>query len=418
MSLSAAFRENNMNGTRKHCRLVETRRLICCLLAFLVLFLCAKCRTAKAESFTGAECIREPLPSSQSVPAFSSGNAASAAAYALIEQNTHSVLAQANMNSRLPMASTTKTMTALIVIENCDLDELVTVADEAVGTEGSSMYLRYGEVISVRDLLYGLMLLSGNDAAIALAVHVGGSVEGFVEMMNGRAERMGLSDTHFVTPNGLHDDEHYTTAYELALIGAEAMKNEAFREIVSTQYHTSSTGSIQRTMKNKNSLLWDYEGSAGIKTGYTMAAGRCLLFAAEREGMVLVGAVLNCRPMFEAAAELLDYGFENYSLCTALNAGVEIARCYVPNALESILPLTAESDIMVVVPKGEALEIELRLELSEAAAAPIIKGEILGAAELYLDDEFIGRTNLIAAKSVASRDLMFYLRLMINAMTR
>ena len=407
-----------MNGTRKHCRCTGIRKLICCLLTFFVLFLCVRDQHAKAESFAEAGALRSASISAQGVPAFSSGNAAAAASYALIEMNTHSVLAQTNMNSRLPMASTTKTMTALIVIENCDLDELVTVADEAVGTEGSSMYLRYDEVVSVRDLLYGLMLLSGNDAAIALAVHVGGSVEGFVEMMNGRAERMGLSNTHFVTPNGLHDNNHYTTAYELALIGAEAMKNETFREIVSTQYHTASTGSIQRTMKNKNSLLWDYEGGIGIKTGYTMAAGRCLLFAAERDGMTLVGAVLNCRPMFEAAADLLDYGFENYSLCTALNAGAEIARCYVPNALESILPLTAESDIIIAVPKGKALEIELRLDLSKAAAAPIIKGEILGTAELYLDDEFIGRTNLIAAKNIASRDFTFYLRLMINAMTR
>ncbi len=136
----------------------------------------------------------------------------SAAAYALIEQSGGKILKSSNENSRLPMASTTKTMTALVVLENCQLDEMVNVPNEAVGTEGSSMYLKYDEIISVEDLLYGLMLLSGNDAAVALAVHVGGSVEDFVKLMNEKAEARGLTDTHFVTPNWLHDDMHYTTA--------------------------------------------------------------------------------------------------------------------------------------------------------------------------------------------------------------
>lgn len=142
-------------------------------------------------------------------------------------------------------------MTALVVIENCDLDETVEVTADAAGTEGSSMYLSCGEKLSVRDLLYGLMLLSGNDAAVALAVHVGGTVESFVRIMNDRAAKLGLTNTHFVTPNGLHDAEHYTTAYELALIGAEALKNETFRQIVSTQYYTAETGDRVRTMKIK-----------------------------------------------------------------------------------------------------------------------------------------------------------------------
>ncbi len=340
----------------------------------------------------------------------------SAAAYALIEQSGGKILKSSNENSRLPMASTTKTMTALVVLENCQLDEMVNVPNEAVGTEGSSMYLKYDEIISVEDLLYGLMLLSGNDAAVALAVHVGGSVEDFVKLMNEKAEALGLTDTHFVTPNGLHDDMHYTTALELAKIGAAALSNADFRKIVSTQYHTSTTGSINRTMKNKNALLWDYEGALGVKTGYTMAAGRCLLFAAERDGMLLVGTVLNCRPMFEAAAELLDYGFENYGLCKAVEKGSRLASCYVPNAQKSLLALKAERDIIIPVKKGEELELEIKVSLSESVRAPIVSGEVLGDAEVYYAGEFLGSTPLVAASDIASRDFMFYLRLLFRSM--
>lgn len=352
--------------------------------------------------------------SAQSVT--TNASCSSAAAYALIEQSSGKLLKSTNENSRLPMASTTKTMTALVVLEHCKLSDMVSVPDEAVGTEGSSMYLKYGETLSVEDLLYGLMLLSGNDAAVALAVHVGGSVKGFVELMNNKAKELGLKDTHFVTPNGLHDNEHYTSALELARIGAEALKNDEFAKIVSTQYHTSSTGSVTRTMKNKNALLWDYEGALGIKTGYTMAAGRCLLFAAERDGMTLVGAVLNCRPMFEAAQELLDYGFNNYSVCKVIESGSELASCYVPNAQKSLLALLAKRDIIIPVPKGEELELTISVSLLENVRAPIVAGEVLGNAELIYKGECVGSTPLIAASDIALRDFMFYLRLMLRSM--
>lgn len=351
------------------------------------------------------------LSLSNSVPGMSSASAS-----ALIEASTGKLLLKGNCDSHLPMASTTKTMTALVVLENCSMNEIVEIPREAQGVEGSSMYLKAGEKVSVEDLLYGLMLLSGNDAAVALAIHVGGSVEGFVEMMNERAELLGLQDTHFVTPNGLHDDEHYTTAYELALIGAEALKNENFRTIVSTQYHTSSTGSTSRTMKNKNALLWDYDGAVGVKTGYTMAAGRCLLFAAERDGMMLVGAVLNCRPMFDVASEMLDYGFANYSMCKAVESGAEIARCLVPNGEKSILALSAKQDIIIPVRKGTELQIEVRVSLKGDITAPIIGGEELGTAEFYSGGEKIGETTLLATESIASRSFRFYLDLLIRAM--
>lgn len=340
----------------------------------------------------------------------------SASAYALIEQSSLKPLKSFASDKRLPMASTTKTMTALVVLENCSLDELVTVSDMAVGVEGSSMYLQNGEVICVEDLLYGLMLLSGNDAAVALAIHTAGSVDEFVGMMNDRACEMGLTNTHFVTPNGLHDDEHYTTAFELAVLGAEALKNETFKTIVSTQYYTSSTGSTERVMKNKNSLLWDYDGALGIKTGYTMAAGRCLLFAAQRDGMTVIGAVLNCRPMFEAAMELLEYGFENYTMCYATKKDTPVAKCFVPNATKSILAMCAKSDIIIPVKKGEKIELQISFSKADILSAPIFKGETIGVASLFFDGECIGQTELIAAETVSARSFMFYFRLVLKAL--
>lgn len=342
----------------------------------------------------------------------------SASAYAIIEQSSLKTLKSFCSDKRLPMASTTKTMTALVVLESCDLDEFVTVSDMAVGVEGSSMYLQYGEIISVRDLLYGLMLLSGNDAAVALAIHVAGSVDDFVDMMNFKADEMGLVDTHFVTPNGLHDKEHYTTAFELAVIGAEALKNEDFRTIVSTKYYTSLTGNTERVMKNKNSLLWDYDGALGIKTGYTMAAGRCLLFAAKRDGMTIVGAVLNCRPMFEAATELLEYCFENYTMCYATRKDSQIATCYVPNATKSILAMCAKSDIIIPVKKGEEIDLQISFSKTDILTAPIFKGETIGIALLFCDGECVGQTELIAAETVSNRSFIFYFNLVLKILRK
>lgn len=367
-----------------------------------------------------AQCITQV--SNAPADSFESADSAdcteSAAAAALIEASCGRLLLSKNSNSRLPMASTTKTMTALIVIERCSLDETVEVTAEAAGTEGSSMYLSCGEKLSVRDLLYGLMLLSGNDAAVALAVHVGGSVTGFVNMMNAKAAELGLENTHFVTPNGLHDSEHYTTAFELALIGAEALKNTTFREIVSTQYYTSETGDRVRTMKNKNALLWDYENAVGIKTGYTSAAGRCLLFAAERNGMLLVGVVLNCRPMFDVAPAMLDFGFENYSMCKIVEKGTVLARCTVINGEKSILALTAKEDIIIPVRNGTELSASVHVRLDSEVRAPVCESSELGTAELFCGNRVVGQTPLLASESVAERSFLFYFNYILRLFRR
>ena len=218
----------------------------------------------------------------------------------LIEASTGRVLYEQNAYQQMPMASTTKIMTAIIALENCDVDETVVVGQNASGVEGSSIWLSVGETMTLSDMLFGLMLASGNDAAVAIAEHVAGSVEDFTVLMNKKAQDIGAYNTNFVNPNGLPADGHYTTAYDLALISAYAMQNVYFCEIVKTQYKTISWEGHEwnRVVKNKNKIIWNYDGGNGIKTGYTDDAGRCLCAAANRDGMQLVSVVLSAPDMF------------------------------------------------------------------------------------------------------------------------
>ena len=333
----------------------------------------------------------------------------SAGGVMLMDARTHKVLYAKTAHEKLPMASTTKIMTAILAIEAGNLDALVTVPQEAYGVEGSSMYLRLGEQISMRDLLYGLMLVSGNDAAVAIAVHVGGSVEGFAALMNAKAASLGAHNTHFVTPNGLPDPDHYTTAYDLGLIACYAMQNETFREIVGTTYYQTTTGEIARTVKNKNKILWEYEGGNGVKTGYTMAAGKCLVFAAEREGMQLVGVVLNCPDMFPSAKRLLDYGFETYQQETLVAADERIARVRVTGGKKNALEVAAKNDIIILVKDGDSTTVRTVVNLAGPVEAPVEKGDVLGTLEVWEDGRVLAETELVAAETVESSAYLDYL---------
>lgn len=233
--------------------------------------------------------------------------------YIVMDAKGKTILKGYNEHMKLPMASTTKIMTALIVIENCKMDEKVKIPAQAVGIEGSSIYLRAGEIFTVQELLYGLMLRSGNDASVALAIHVAKSVENFAEIMNIRAEAMGLINTHFTNPNGLHNDNHYTTAYDLCYISCIAMQDPTFRKIASTKMVKVCEGESTRYFKNKNKLLYSYEGSNGIKTGFTKKAGRCLVASATRDNITMVSVVLNRGAMWQECSDLLDFGFANFS---------------------------------------------------------------------------------------------------------
>ena len=228
----------------------------------------------------------------------------------LIRADTNEVIFEKNADEVLPMASTTKIMTALIAIERLSLDDEVTVTAESAGTEGTSLYLSDGDVLTVRDLLFATMLRSANDAASALAVHTAGSEEAFAVLMNEKASELGLSSTHFTNPHGLPDEGHYTTARELALFASYAMESETFRDIAGTRKYTVTVnGTDKREVTNHNRLLFSYDGATGVKTGYTKSSGRCLVSSAEREGFTLIAVTLDAPDDWRDHARMLDAGF-------------------------------------------------------------------------------------------------------------
>ena len=231
-----------------------------------------------------------------------------------IEWTTKKVLYGEGENNKTFPASTTKILTALVVLENLQLNQKIKIPKEAVGIEGSSLYLREGEMLTVEDLLYGMMLRSGNDAAVALAIAVSGNITDFAKKMNEMAVDCGAVNSNFENPHGLHHPNHYTTAYDLALITAEAMKNQYFRTIISMQKARIGEGESARVIANKNKMLHLYDGANGVKTGYTKNSGRCLVSSAKRNGMQLIAVVLNHGDMWGDSMSILDYGFDNYMM--------------------------------------------------------------------------------------------------------
>lgn len=298
---------------------------------------------------------------------------ASAQAEIAMELTTGATLMESNANARLPMASTTKILTAIIIIEDCSLDEEITVPDEAVGVEGSSIYLANDEKIDIRDLLYGLMLRSGNDSATALALHHSGSIEKFAEIMNDRAKSMGAKNSSFKNPSGLPDDEHYTTAYDLCKIACYAMKNEIFKEIVST---TNYVGKYKNFV-NKNKILYKYEYANGIKTGYTLKAGRCLVSSAEKDGMDVVCVVLNCPDMYEHSIDIFEACFKKFKLLT-INEGT------VFNSGGKLCRLRESESLVIETTDKLAYEIEPAENCEEIAHLLIYSGnKLIFTGKLY-----------------------------------
>jgi D-alanyl-D-alanine carboxypeptidase (penicillin-binding protein 5/6) len=271
------------------------------------------------------------------------------------------------------------------------------------------MYLHKGEQLSMEDLLYGLMLTSGNDAAVTIAIHVGGSVEGFADLMNERAKSIGAVNTNFENPNGLPNKNHYTTAYDLTLIAAEALENPEFSKIVGTKTYKTKTGDYIRYLRNKNKILKQYEGGTGVKTGYTKEAGKCLVFSAQKNGMHLVGTVLNCPTMFPSAQELLDYGFENFESYTAVRAGDSPAGIRIINGLKNQLALTVKQDIMIPAAKGSVPDLDIRIKADKSAAAPIAKDDTLGCLEIWDAGRLLYTVPLYAAEDIPEKDFSYYL---------
>ena len=332
-------------------------------------------------------------------------SALSACRAAVLDADTGEVCFARNASEHALIASTTKIMTGLLIAEDCDTDAVVTVPQEAVGIEGSSLYLKAGEQLTVRALLYGLLLHSGNDAAVAIAEHIGGTAEEFCRMMTARAAELGCQNTVFLTPHGLPCDGHYTTAHDLALISRQAMTQPLFREIVSTRRATIPWEGrpYSRVLSSKNKLLATYEGATGIKTGYTRKAGRCLVFGAERNGMRIIGVVLNCPDWFDEAARLMDRAFQRYESVTMLNAGESLRTLPVAHSGGASVHAVLAADLRGVVMQGAIPSIEIDLG-SEELDAPVIRGTPLGVARLISGGEVIAEVPLVADTDVPRDD--------------
>ena len=321
-------------------------------------------------------------------------NAISAGSAVLMDAKTGRILYEKDPHNRHLIASTTKIMTALIVCEQCNVLDRMRVPKEAVGIEGSSMYLREGEVLTVQELLYGLMLHSGNDAAVALAIYCGGTVEGFVELMNDKARTLGLSNTHFANPNGLDHPEHYSSAHDLAVLSAYAMENPIFSKTVSTK--TLTLG--QRSMKNHNKLLWTVEGADGVKTGFTRAAGRVLVSSAVREGRRLIAVTIRDPNDWQDHKALLDQGFRNYQLKQLVSSGQQLGERFVINGTEDSVAVFATADFYYPVMADE--QISVILSAPEFAYAPVSAGAEAGFAYVCIDDKAVGKVPIAYGQTI------------------
>lgn len=322
----------------------------------------------------------------------------------LIDGASGRVLFAQNADARYPMASTTKVMTTLLALENAALDETVTAGKNAAGVTGTSLYLSEGEKLSMEHMLYGLMLRSGNDAAVAVAEHIAGSVPAFADMMNARAAALN-ADAHFVNPHGLDADGHATSALGLARIMREAMRNETFRAITGTKRKVVPWvgNEYSRVLENKNRLLTTYEGATGGKTGYTSKAGRCLVFSAKRDGLELIGALLNCPTWFDTAEAMLDYGFDNFRLEQAYAPGEVVRALPVLNGAKRTVDVAAAEGLSGAVRIGAPVDVTITLP--DQAEAPVRAGDILGTAAIKSDGVVIAQCDLVAVDTVEKPDI-------------
>ena len=321
----------------------------------------------------------------------------SATAAILMDADSGRVLYEQNADAQMLIASTTKIMTALVAIEEGNLSDTVTVSRKAAYTEGSAMYLKEGEKLTLETLLYGLMLCSGNDAAVAIAEHIAGSEADFAKLMNQKAEELGMEHSSFANPNGLDAEGHYSTARDMAILACAAMNNETLARIVSTR--TVTIGG--RTMTNHNKLLSYLDGCIGLKTGYTMAAGRTLVSCAEQNGQRLVAVTLQDGNDWADHQALYAYGFSAYPAQRLAVLGQEVDRAAAENAVQDTVPLVAADSFSWPTAQGEEVETDIRLE--EPLTAPLAAGVRVGEAVFTLNGKEIGRVDLLCGEHVVPR---------------
>ena len=330
-------------------------------------------------------------------------NAASAI---VMNADTHEVVFEKSAYKRRSMASTTKIMTALIAVESGRTLETVKITPEMTGADGTSIGLKSGYEVKLIDLLYGLMLESGNDAADAVAVYLAGSRKDFAALMNKRASQLGMKNTNFVTPSGLDDENHYTTAYDMALLGSYAVKNPAFCALCSTRTKTVSLISpdINMTFSNHNRLLSSYQGALGIKTGFTKKSGRCLVSAAERDGVCFVCVTLNDGDDWNDHRKMLDYAFEKVST-EVLSVKNSYEVSVYGSSVKSVTVKTSDKAVYSYCTNKKA--VTAKVILPRFVYAPVKNGDVIGKIEYYLENLKIAEQNLVCRQDVSSSEPSF-----------
>ena len=341
----------------------------------------------------------------------------------VFDRNSHMILYGKNEQKQVKMASTTKIMTAIVVIENCNLNDTIEVSKKAASTGGSRLGLKTGDKITVKDLLYGLMLVSGNDAAVALAEHVGGDIQGFANLMNNKANELGLTNTHYESPHGLDSDGHYTTAYELAKLADYALKNETFFKIVGTKNYTVTINGYSKSLSNTNELLGTLNGIYGVKTGFTNGANRCLVTSCKRGDMDIICVVLGADTKnyrTKDSIKLIEYAFNNFTYINANEIATKYFDEWKENNLKSIeilksscenmeLDLETLDNPIISINKDLYNNISCDISINTNLEAPISSGTILGSLNINLEGTNIATLNILNKNDISRKNISYYL---------
>lgn len=350
----------------------------------------------------------------QSVAVFAEGNTdlgLNAKSAILMEESTGNILYESNPDERLPIASVTKVMTMLLIMEAVDsgkisLDDMVTVSENAMSYGGSTMFLETGEQLTVNDMLKGIAVASANDGCVAMAEHLAGSESAFVDMMNERAKELGMENTHFMNTNGLDEDDHYSSARDVAIMSRELMKHETIFNYTSIWMDTLRGGKFQ--LANTNKLIRFYDGANGLKTGSTSKALCCLSAAAKRNDMQLIAVVLGAptsAERFASAKSLLDYGFANYAVNTQITAGDEVQKIAVEKGVDKEVDVVAGDSCSTLVKKGQEDNITKEIKIDETITAPIEAGQKIGTMTISRDGEVIADIDLNASSAVEKKGI-------------
>lgn len=349
-----------------------------------------------------------------SVVVFAEGNTdlgLNAKSAILMEESTGNILYESNPDERLPIASVTKVMTMLLIMEAVDsgkisLDDMVTVSENAMSYGGSTMFLETGEQLTVNDMLKGIAVASANDGCVAMAEHLAGSESAFVDMMNEKAKELGMENTHFMNTNGLDEDDHYSSARDVAIMSRELMKHETIFNYTSIWMDTLRGGKFQ--LANTNKLIRFYDGANGLKTGSTSKALCCLSAAAKRNDMQLIAVVLGAptsAERFASAKSLLDYGFANYEVNTQITAGDEVQKIAVEKGVDKEVGVVAGDSCSTLVKKGQEDNITKEIKIDETITAPIEAGQKIGTMTISRDGEVIADIDLNASSAVEKKGI-------------